>query len=616
MNKILMLAACLLALCAGPRAQVVRLSNAAPVPFSGWVRTTIDTPPPVALAGKVGDTLFVVGRRVGIDVHVVDLRVSLAAGERRSIDLTGAPDQQWTRPPLPADPLAWFGGVATIGGEMLRWVSLVPDGAGYTAHLRARTGPMLCTDLWVTWYPDQPAFARGEVVVTASNPAVPNMGATVPPGFTLRFGDSLVLLPGAGLGPLIAAGETLADGQARAMPITFIWMRHLTSASLWSSAGSLAELAVGSVGVRRLLADGNPTYPAGFSARTWAGARWGESVRRLHTFDGPVVGPAPFSGTTGAQEDQVFVRGEALLPDGAGAEVIAYLGALKMANRPCHLLEQDGRQLDPAAHPQLRLWDGRTHWSTNVSPDRLGKPSGLAMWEAHGWFGPDVEHWLVNTLAAACRLTGSPACQWLLGQHARTYLLQRTLEPGVSTSTEGSWTRAVGWEGILVVHLWRELEDRALAQRVVDRWRARCTTLILPRLAAAPGDIWDVRTDTSASVPIVPGWMPWQQALAAYGLDLVCRVVGPAEGRAIALRGAKRVVADTWVREGARWVDYERLSLAGDRSRSGFYVTSWLPCAPAVVLRAEPQHEKARAVWAQIVADSGGDGRWLPPGVQ
>lgn len=76
------------------------------------------------------------------------------------------------------------------------------------------------------------------------------------------------------------------------------------------------------------------------------------------------------------------------------------------------------------------------------------------------------------------------------------------------------------------------------------------------------------------------------------------------------------MLADAWVQEGGRWVEYERLSLAGDRSRSGYFVTAWLPAAVAVVLRHEPNHEKARAVWAQILADTANGSRsWVPPGV-
>jgi hypothetical protein len=160
-------------------AQTVRLSNFSGVPFDGWKRTTVDVLPPLN-SGRVGETLFVVGRRVGLATWVVDLRCSLAAGEQRSVDLATGEASTWSREPLPDDPLQWFGGVASIGGELLAPIALQADGAGYTAQLRARVARMFAVDLWVTWYADRPGWAHGECIITASNPSVPDLDATVP----------------------------------------------------------------------------------------------------------------------------------------------------------------------------------------------------------------------------------------------------------------------------------------------------------------------------------------------------------------------------------------------------------------------------------------------------
>mgnify|MGYP000322977802 CR=1 FL=1 len=64
-------------------AQVVRVANLAPVPFSGWKRTVVDIAPPHQ-AGAVGDVVYVVGRPVGLETRVVDLRLTLAAGEEQA----------------------------------------------------------------------------------------------------------------------------------------------------------------------------------------------------------------------------------------------------------------------------------------------------------------------------------------------------------------------------------------------------------------------------------------------------------------------------------------------------------------------------------------------------
>lgn len=626
-----LLTVCGVALLVGAcHAQVLRVANHhATLPWRGWVRTTVDRLPQ-HLAGVSGDTTYRVGRQVGEATWIVDVRCTLAPGQRRSFDLAGFVPAAAVPPQLPANLVQHFGELLPkVNGTPMALVGLQPDGAAWLAHMRARVPGtrMLAADLWLWWWPDQPTWCHGEALLTCSNPAVPDLVEALP-AVTMAWGDATVWPLSGPAGDLLAAGTTLADGQARAMPLTLFWPRHLPEPDWanpedWLLSITTAMVArdwqIGAVGVQQLLVDGNPSYATSFSAAGMVG-RFTEAAQRLRTWDVPLYGPAILSPTTGAQEDQTFVRGEPLLPGGEGAELVAWLSALKLhAERPCNHLEADGSPLDAARHvsPRLLFWDGRVHPSAVVSPDRLGKSQALTPDQARGRWGPDVEHWLANTLAASARLTGSPACQQLLRNLATVYLLQRTEPPSWSTTTEGVWTRALGWEGIWVVHCWRDLEDRAMAQQVVERWRKRCSSVILPRLAAAPNDIWDVRTETSASVPIAPGWMPWQQSIAAYGLDLACRVVGPAEGVPIALRGARRVVADTWVREGDRWVEYERLSLSGERSRSGFFAASWLPCALAVVLRHEPGNDKARSVWVQIDQDTrNGDRRWMPPGVQ
>jgi hypothetical protein len=631
------LTVCLLLLSSLP-AQIVRLANYSTMPWSGWSRVTVDKLPP----GAGGDLMvtdgtsnvpvasYILGRQIGLETWMVDVKCALGPGEKRTLDLSKFASFKPPQLSLPADLLAHFGGSPSVNGVALALGSLRADGACWLSSWRARVPGtrMLACELWVWWNPQQPWSCHGEALVTASNPAVPDMGEVTPP-ITLTWGDAVVTPIAGAAGELLPEGTALADGQAKAMPLTFSWSRHLPACDWsnpwgedeWRTIAAIlsTECAKGwqpcGVGIEKLLADGNPSYAGGFTPGNFV-ASFGESARRLRTWEPNLYGPAMPSGSTGAQEDQTFVRGEFALPGGEGAELVTWLNGIKLhAERPCNHLEIDGGPLDDTRHtsPRLLFWDGRVHGSSVVSPERLGKPRGITLEEAHGRYGPDVEHFLANTLTAACRLTGSPVAQRLLRNLCTVYLLQRTLPASWSTSTEGIVTRATGWEGIFVTHVWRDLEDREMAQRVADRWRARWTTLIGPKLAAQPNDIWDVRTETSAAVPIVPGWMPWQQAIAAYGIDLACAQVGPEEGRQIALRGALRTL-DCYFWETDRWVDYERLSLAGDKSRSGFYAYAWLPCAPAVVLRHQPTHEKARSVWTQVNA-ANGSRSWLPPGV-
>lgn len=618
-----------LLLCCVLPAQIVHVANYSGAEFEGWKRATVDVVPP-AVAGLVGDVRYVLGRRIGSDARVVDVRVRLNPGEIRSIDLSGATTAPFTLGPLPANPLEYFG-LPSIAGVPFSIVDAKPDGAAWLAHLRARTGPMLCTDLWVTWYPDQPSWATAEAVVTASNPSVPDLVATVPEDFRLRFGAADVAVPGLILEPptegaravgarLLPAGTVLGDGQARSFPLVFIWRQHLTSEREWSSAGAAASLSICANGIARLWPDGNPQPVA--DPLTWTRRNWAGAIARLHAWDAGPIGVAARSGDTGAQEDQVFVGGECCSgPASLGAETVRYLVALGQSRRPCQHLEANGSLLDLAKHPKLVMWSGRAHWHTGVSPDQLGKPRALGEIESHGWSGPDREHWLCNNLAIAYRISSSPALQWQLEAQARLFLLQETVDPKLSTS-DFSAERAIGWAGIVAVHLWRSLEDRTLAEQVAQRWRDRVAKVYVPKLQGKPQDVWKPQPD--ARLVADTGWrplnfMPYQQAIGAYGLDYACRLLGPPEGRELALRGARAAMRAWELQEDGRWKPWsyrgysttEQVPFVEGRGAAhGQNVWVWFTPAVWMLREREQQNEQARAIWQQVVRET--DPKWVP----
>lgn len=636
----------------------MRLGNLSPSPYSGWLRATTDFVP-VGRNFKIGNHLVVVGRPWGMARHLVDIRTTLAPGQEVVLDWDAAVEHPFQLQPPPGGPIAFFGGEAKLDGIPMTWVSLRADGAGYTARLRGRTGRMFCVELWVTWFPDQPYLATGEAVVTCSNPNVPDWTSSVLPNqLRLEFGDGLVVCPMGRVGSLEAAGSTFADGQSRVVPLTIVWPRHTQGAQDWASVAARLSGGLCAVGINKLWAGGNPTYPAGFSARSWASPKLGEAARRISTWEPAVCGPAPTSGVTGAQEDQCFVRGEALLPGGLGADLVTYLSAIKVAARPCHHLEADGSQVDVERHqsPRLVLWDSRVHFSAVVSPDRLGKTGYLEPSLTNGWGGADVEHWFHNTLAAACTMTASNACQWLLEMQARIYMLQHTTAQGLANSDTFA-SRAVGWEALMATHLWRCLEDRALAQRVKDHFRRRVDLVIFPKLSGKA--IWDIRRD-DPRLGAGDWWIPWQQSVGAYFLDVALwEVLGLSAAlspeRQMCRVAAQKVLDDAWVQgasfgdgvDSEEWLRYEQyvedeLGDAVDALRaecvSESDLVTWttraiapvngggvsdasfnwfgMALAPAAVLRHDPMSAKALSIWASLRnPTTTAQASWLAPGV-
>lgn len=641
--------------------QIIRLANHAPTHFTGWKRTTIDFEPPFP-AGQVGNATtgvglatYVVGRRIGLATHTIDVRCSLAPGQRLEIDLAMATEIDFVLTPLPLNPAMHFGGPPSVGTVPAEIVWAEPDGASWFITMRAHNSGMIGSYVWLNYYPGQP-WATGDALTVASNPAVTAMGETVLAEYNLRIGDAGIVWPGR-VGPIIPGGTYLADGQGKASPFVAIWIRHVSAATDWASMAAAVSWGVGAVGVQSLLEGGAPLMPEGFSGREWAAKLWPEAVRRLTTWDPAVCGPPGISGSAGEQEDSLFhAGGEAMVADGVGAETIRLLSALKLyAERPCNHLEADGSWLDVDRHPTLLFWDGRAHWHAGVSPDRLGKPRNLLPEEAHDRWGPDVQHTYVRTLVAAARLTGSAACQQLMRNLCTVYLLQRTSNPAWSTSGYES-AREWGCEGQFVLDMHRDLEDRGMAARVVARWRERVERILIPRMTGK--DLMVVFANDPRVNPIGDGAQWWQESFASYLIDHACEIVGPVAGREVAIRIARRVLDVAWqwhdsdfdladapaprqvfadpelqaiheaheseaigdAVEEPHWRAQPQGPLDGSANDANPSTDSFnaygMPLCAATVLRHEPTNTKARAVWAQCLAAPGDKARrWLPPGV-
>lgn len=587
-------------------APVLRISNHGENPFHGWIRVAVDNPID-ATEYKNGDDLFVpTADRMSVDVFT---KVDDLAGV--SLLVEGTPFEH-AFPQLPDDVASFFGGPCCINGEPMHVASHGRDGAAWSAHLQARHGGAF-VDVWLRWYPSQDAIVQAEVLVTASDPRSEQMYADTS-GLTISFGDSLAIVGNTRLG-LLCPGN-LQDGQAQAFDVVFLWPTRLRSLPEWQTAMSIVHGKLGAVGIDELYPEhgGNPYVDVDtaidFAVRNYEAVRTAMMSGRW-----PPIGPAANSGQSGEQEDQVFARGEAMrLP---GCEIIARRAAYGMALRPCHHLEYDGTPVDPDQHPGLILWDGRPH---QAGADLLGKLHTLDPWQASGIRGPDNEHWLIGTLASAHRLTRSPVLQKLLVHQAMIYLGQHTTTPGWFASQPGA-SRAIGWECIGVMMLRRELDDRELADRVLVRCHDRMVTIVLPWLQQR-GRYWDVRRD-DPRLGAGDWWMPWQQAVGAYGLHVFVahHTAYNADTRALrraVFDGALAVVNDAWLIDTSGAYTAPHLPVGGiaqgtDRSFNVF----GMHLAVAVVLAHDPAHAKAQAIarWltATVEPFDAKTLRWIPP---
>lgn len=591
---------------------MLRLFNYSTHRFNGWRRMRVESMPAWPAGSLDLNTEWVATNTP----NVIDVNCMLLGGESKVLPFPG--ERAASHDPFllwPDNILEYFGGWPTVNGTLLQPVDLRVDGAGINAHLRARIAStrMMVVDLWIVWYPGNPWF-RAEAMVTCSNPSVEDMTETLTQPLMLTFGDALVLPLGGPPGQLVPSGTMFGDGQARVIPLVFGWQRHMQGTDMDSFIAE-CEFAVGGHGVDTLLPDGNPVMAPTFNPLLWAESQRAETIRRIHTWDVGTTGPNKKQGDTGAQTgDQIFVGGEVMVwPQ---TEIIRYLGALKTANYPQHHREADGSPLDPAQHQSrpMIFWHGRPHEQLWNIVDRLGKPRPINFeaGESNGWLGMDVEHWLMNSLVAACRLFWSPACQHLLEVQARIYPLQWTVHAGWSTS-QGYASRAIGYEYLNAVSMFRVLDNRALAETTLAHSHARWSTVTKPLLAStAPwvrDGFWPGRIEL------------WQQALCAYGVDLWGRVFGQQDARDAALVAAQQVLdKGFYVGGDGKWHTYSSNLLPSgdvDPQANTIFDLFGFTCAPTVILRSPPSAytEKAQQIRNQEVADADlwFEAQWIPP---
>lgn len=232
------------------------------------------------------------------------------------------------------------------------------------------------------------------------------------------------------------------------------------------------------------------------------------------------------------------------LPDGIEE---ARLNAGEEACRPVHHRELDGSPVRVANHPNWTAWNGRTHFSTTISPDRLGKPWPEPWPDAHGWTGRDNQHWSSLTLANTYLLTGSWALKMELEHEVELYLASQTVpsqKPGWSTNILDT-PRAVG--RTLLSMSWNFICTGRTDLR--DRVAARLREVLVPQWVGG-GVTGPVRPVTIATpdprILPVEYWTPWEDSLAITGLEAAYRLTGEQAARNVAVLCAKNIITYGW----------------------------------------------------------------------
>lgn len=240
-------------------------------------------------------------------------------------------------------------------------------------------------------------------------------------------------------------------------------------------------------------------------------------------YDARPIGIGKTPGQTGDQQDFGSQKGwEAIVAIEPRWLHLALFSVTSDFFRGFMHYEANGTRLNPLQHPSWTTWGSRTHYSTSVSPDRLGK--GPAPWgagESTGWWGYDEEHRSQNNLAVLYALTGDPLLRYIIEHHSTTDIagVRHKLEFGTGAP------RAIGRQ----VHCWANFirlfpDGSPVGQRfraLIDRMAFLTMRDWLGDKFSGPVDIISDRTDPRMGIThdgvVLPAWSCWEHGLFAVG---------------------------------------------------------------------------------------------------
>ena len=259
-------------------------------------------------------------------------------------------------------------------------------------------------------------------------------------------------------------------------------------------------------------------------------------------------------GATGDQMDFGVMNCMAAVITGEPTALDLYLqDALQDSCRPTHFCEADGSLVRSRNHPQWECWDQETHFNAGVSLDRLGK-APFTNKETHGWHGRDNQHWSSNLICCSYYLTGDPQLALLIDHECETYLAQQILplppfRPGWP-GTGPDAARAVGRTMLAGSWMYLCTGRVDIKERIKQRidlsiypgWQGRQIGYPYYRpymISKTDGRQTPIPLNSDAS-------FPWQEGIAATGLEAAYRITGQDNARELAAEIARCMCDFGW----------------------------------------------------------------------
>lgn len=670
----------------------LRIANRSGFPFTGWRRRNIDDLP-VATGGSnaSGTRKFLIGNQSGLDTKTLCYYVSnFTDGSVEAVDLTSLTAAAPT-PVTPTPTQIAERGTAVFAGKVMTLISSGMNGMFYEQHWRTRSDNLpgnlrgFVCDVWIHWVPGQ-GWAEGTVSINYSDPTIPDMKAVYPTGLNLTFNGTAtakVFLPGRGLDIdfFDANGDHHGNGQKRVFPIVVNWLELAGGQA--NSIQALRTLRVGGIAIKTLWPGlGNPNVSPTFNPNTFLDQHWATHIGKLYNWQETLLGIRANGHLTGGEGDEVFTGGEMMASTAcAGIEELYRIIGMIAGRRPCHFCEADGSLLTflhndtspGAVEPTkyLQIWEGQPQnynngsslgkpWDYGVPngygrpPEEASLPGNSFSWFmntiSHNWWGPWSEHYFINGLSCALRVTGDEALDDQLQHHMRQMYYGQANTPDIRTSALFWAERAEGWWGYAVRHMYRNLQssaDRAwmlsyinthLAMKYDQLTTAKATygnTGVLKlffnasSLQGSPNSVPPYDGGTGRD----PNWITYQYA-TLHGLWLAAKDFGHAGLQALAAQAIYNAFDRSWDPATAtdafpplwdfQWFDqanpshYAPLVERDGAHRAPYSVgvwQFWLLAIP-VLLQEYPNYAKAKAAATFYLEKSGGYGIWWVPGTQ